>query len=115
MNDDFAGSPDAGRCLLSSEAEIDLIDFIARSLHPHLAAPAPADLIDLNKIRIVRATRAAIDAARPCHAMLHDLCRAAGVGPTWLHRCFRAVYGVSPAAYLRALRLREARSLLLDP
>ncbi|WP_425483802.1 helix-turn-helix domain-containing protein [Hongsoonwoonella zoysiae] len=47
--------------------------------------------------------------------MLHDLCRAAGVGPTWLHRCFRAVYGVSPAAYLRALRLREARSLLLDP
>ena len=42
-----------------------------------------------------------------------ELCRAAGVTPRTLARAFRAVRGTTPLQYLHALRLTEARHILL--
>jgi transcriptional regulator GlxA family with amidase domain len=43
-----------------------------------------------------------------------DLCRAAGVGQTRLHRCFMEIYGTSPAHFIRMKRLSQCRERLLD-
>ncbi|MBL4558900.1 MAG: helix-turn-helix transcriptional regulator [Rhodobacteraceae bacterium] len=43
-----------------------------------------------------------------------ELCAAAGVGVTWLHKCFQEVYATSPAQYVLARRLSAVREKLLD-
>jgi len=43
-----------------------------------------------------------------------DMCRAAGVSPRTLARAFHAVHGVPPFHYLCALRLAQARQVLLS-
>jgi transcriptional regulator GlxA family with amidase domain len=44
-----------------------------------------------------------------------DLCEAVGVSPRTLRNAFQVVCGAPPYRYLRALRLREARKVLLAP
>lgn len=43
-----------------------------------------------------------------------ELCAAAGVGVTRLHKCFQEVYATSPAQYVLARRLSAVREKLLD-
>lgn len=104
-----------GRGSLAPVVEAHLIDFVARALLPHVPARDPADLVAMEPLRVVRAAQREIDAVLPRKVTLKDLCAVTGASPAWLHRCFCHVYGISPIAYLRARRLREARSRLLDP
>ena len=46
-------------------------------------------------------------------AHIQDLCRLAGIEQRTLVRAFRAVRGTTPFRYLHALRLAEAREVLL--
>src|SRR5262249_49002064 len=43
-----------------------------------------------------------------------DLCRAVGVAPRTLERAVRAVHATTPVEFLHALRLTEARQVLLS-
>lgn len=46
---------------------------------------------------------------------INELCRITGAPERTLHLAFREAYGISPAAYLRRLRLNAARRVLLAP
>jgi AraC-like DNA-binding protein len=48
---------------------------------------------------------------RPCH--VEDLARAAHMSPSAFHQHFKAVTAMSPLRYQKALRLQEARRLML--
>jgi transcriptional regulator GlxA family with amidase domain len=43
-----------------------------------------------------------------------DLCRAVGVAPRTLERAVRAIHAMTPVEFLHALRLTEARQVLLS-
>jgi AraC-like DNA-binding protein len=45
---------------------------------------------------------------------IDDLCGLAGVKPRTISRAFKAVHDTTPSRYLRELRLREVRSVLLS-
>ncbi|MDF2233157.1 helix-turn-helix domain-containing protein [Albimonas sp. CAU 1670] len=105
----------AGSQVLSEVVENDLITDIAAVLAPHTLRGPPREPARCDALRVVRAARRAIDARRARPPSLADLCAAAGVGQTWLHRCFVEVCGTSPVHYLRASRLSMARDRLLDP
>lgn len=48
-------------------------------------------------------------------AVILEICDRIGASPRKLNYCFRDVLGVSPARYLRAVRLNNARRDLKDP
>jgi transcriptional regulator GlxA family with amidase domain len=54
--------------------------------------------------------RANLDKPRP----IAQLCELTAVSPRTLARAFRAVHGTTPSRYLQALRLAEARRVLLS-
>jgi AraC-like DNA-binding protein len=107
--------PVGGSPGLSEVAENDLISDIVAILTPRALRDPPRDPARLGALHVVRAARRAIDPRRARPPSLADLCAAAGVGQTWLHKCFVEVCGTSPVQYLRASRMSMARDLLLDP
>ena len=48
-------------------------------------------------------------------AVILEICDRIGASPRKLNHCFRDVLGVSPARYLRAVRLNNAQRELKDP
>jgi AraC family ethanolamine operon transcriptional activator len=73
-------------------------------------------------LKTVAARRRVVD--RACELMLSrsvqppsilEICDRIGASPRKLNYCFRDVLGVSPARYLRAVRLNNARRDLKDP
>jgi methylphosphotriester-DNA--protein-cysteine methyltransferase len=71
--------------------------------------------VRVDALRVVRAAEAVARNRGGASLSLLDLCEAAGVGHTWLHRSFREVYGVSPSHAIRLWRMMTARNRFLDP
>ena len=103
-----------GRCLLSEVLENDLICSVANVLLAHSADSTPEVRGHISSLEVIRAAQLAYTAKPPHLVSLEDLCSAAGVGQAWLHKCFVEIYGIPPMGFLRAYRLREARSRILD-
>ncbi|MDE2454657.1 MAG: helix-turn-helix domain-containing protein [Burkholderiales bacterium] len=83
-----------------------LIDWI-EAIPAQVDAPAGDNLAARRRL-VERACR--IVAERPERApTILELCREIGAGPRKLEHCFAEVLGMSPARYLRAIRLNGAR------
>jgi AraC-like DNA-binding protein len=104
-----------GRFRMPPSVANGLISNLATCLVAHSASARERDPGRINARRVVRAAQDAMDANGCVQPSLSDLCAAAGVGQTWLHKCFVEICGAPPMAYLRARRLSAARDLLLDP
>ncbi|MDT3438117.1 AraC family transcriptional regulator [Pseudofrankia sp. BMG5.37] len=125
--------------IATSDADIDLLDAVARMLRlldhpadasvlapltereilwrlltgPHGAVIRQAGLTDSSLSHVSRAIRWIRDNyAEP--ARIPDLARLAGMSPSAFHRHFREVTTMSPLQFQKRIRLQEARSLLLS-
>ncbi|HSW18874.1 MAG TPA: helix-turn-helix domain-containing protein, partial [Ramlibacter sp.] len=83
------------------------------------ALPAAIDLADLKS---VAARRRVVDRAREMMlsrtsepASILEICSRIGASPRKLSYCFQDALGISPAKYLRAVRLNNARRDLKQP
>jgi AraC-like DNA-binding protein len=92
-----------------------LMSDLAFCLVAHAVSAREREPGRINARPVVRAAQDAMAASGCVQPSLSDLCAAAGVGQTWLHKCFVEICGVPPMAYLRARRLSTARDRLLDP
>jgi AraC-like DNA-binding protein len=112
------GSLDAplgnGRFRMQPSIANGLISDLASDLVAHSVSARERDPGRINARRVVRAAQDAMDANGCVQPSLSDLCAAAGVGQTWLHKCFSEICGAPPMAYVRARRLSVARDRLLD-
>jgi AraC-like DNA-binding protein len=83
-----------------------VLAMVQRHAGPPLAAPTPAGGGALGRVRDLLHDRFADDLSAD------DLAHAVGLSRFQLSRQFRDRYGVAPSAYLRQIRLREARRRL---
>ncbi len=114
LNSAQARSGDAGLRVLEPAVELMLIDAIGAYLAPvlhdgtEIRDPTRSDFDIVS--RVVRQL-----GGNDGFPMLSDLCTWADVGQTRLYESFIAVHGISPARFLKLLRLTRAREWLADP
>ena len=102
----------AHRFALSHTVESDLYVLIANFV---LAAQNRPDIPCAGRsipFEVVALAKRALE-AEPASS-LADLCTSAGVGQSWLHKCFVEVTGESPYQHIRSRRLSAARDCLLS-
>jgi AraC-like DNA-binding protein len=99
---------EAGRLDTESLLITTLHTLVAR--HGRAAPPAPAQT---SARRVVDAARAYLHACYASPVKLASLAGVCGTSPFHLVRCFTAVLGIPPHAYLTQLRANRARTLLL--
>jgi AraC-like DNA-binding protein len=89
--------------LVAAHVVTDLVLMTLRAHHD-----APADEV------VERATAYIHDHFAVPDLSLGGLATVLGISPAQLSRRFKAVHGVTPVVYLRRLRIREARELLVE-
>jgi AraC-like DNA-binding protein len=98
---------------LSPLAEATILSVMGQLLLSNQSTPMADDQGSGGALQVVRRVQSCF--AVPEHpATLAELCAVAGVGVTWLHKCFQEVYGISPVQYVLARRLSAVREKLLD-
>lgn len=102
-----------GSFLITPPKEAELFEHAARTLNRLRRTPALIKDHVGDDFKVVAAARHAAH-ANPSGATLADLCAAARVGQTHLHKSFISVHGIPPARYLRQLRLTQVREWLSD-
>src|SRR6202162_1965963 len=91
------------------------------SKHPEATMLSPDRVPDLTALTTASADYAVVRRALPHNpghwreqAEVEEIAHAAGVTPTDLHHLFRRWAGLTPKAFLQALTLDKARTLLRD-
>jgi AraC family transcriptional regulator, ethanolamine operon transcriptional activator len=113
----MATAAECGNTLRRPQVVASLIDVLLTGVNPTLATQAPVsedrEMRASRRIAVERA-REYIDANLSEPIRLLELCKYARIQARSLEYGFREVLGLSPIAYIRAVRLRRARRLLLS-
>lgn len=88
---------------------------VAQVLAAFLDAGDPGAAADDGLPPAVARTVAALRGGLARRWRVADIAAEAGVSPSQLHRLFRAAFGVTPRAWLRAERINSAKALLIAP
>jgi AraC-like DNA-binding protein len=102
-----------GKFALDAAVENDILSEVASLIMATTIEANVASNLNLDPLRVVRHAETLFEDRLAAPPSIADLCKAANVGATKLHICFKEVYGSSPMAYLQAKRITQARSMIL--
>ena len=102
-----------GKFALDAAVENDLFSEIASLIIEKTIEKNGGSNLNLDPLRVVRRAEGLFEDRLANSVSIADLCKAANVGATKLHLCFKEIYGASPLAYLQAKKITQARSLIL--
>lgn len=105
-------SPGTG--VLSAALEDELILAMGQLIRPYIGGEKDGMQLAETVVRAVRAAERLVRQTPNSAPVLQELCAAAGMGNTRLHKCFQQVYGVSPSRYVKLWRMTRANQWLLD-